>query len=120
MTNTRITDPEVLETRYPVRLEQFAIRRGSGGLGQWKGCDGVIWQYRFLKPVEISLLTQRRTSAPFGLEGGGPAAKGENIRVHLDGRREALPGALSYAAKAAESLLIETPGGGGYGAVSGA
>ena len=114
MTNTRITDPEVLETRYPVRLEGFGFRRGSGGRGQWNGGDGLIRHYRFLKPVEVSLLTQRRVLAPYGIEGGEEGAKGENIRVRADGRSEALPGATSYKAEAGEALIIETPGGGGW------
>lgn len=109
MTNTRITDPKVLETRYPVRLERLEIRRGSGGRWQWAGCDGLIRQYRFLKPVEISLLTQRRTSSPYGLEGGDPAVNGENIRIHPDGRSEALPGAICYVARAGESLIKKFP-----------
>jgi len=116
MTNTRITDPEILETRYLVRLERFAIRRGTGGAGRFKGGDGLVRHYLFLGDVQVSLLTQRRETAPFGLEGGEPAAKGENTRVHADGRREPLPGAISYDAKAGEGLNIETPGGGGFGA----
>jgi 5-oxoprolinase (ATP-hydrolysing) len=118
MTNTRITDPEVLETRYPVRLERFAIHKGSGGRGRWKGGDGLIRHYMFLRDVEVSLLTQRRELAPYGLQGGDGGAKGANIRVHANGQREALPGAISYAAKAGEGLIIETPGGGGYGVAS--
>ena len=117
MTNTRITDPEVLETRYPVRLERFAIRRGSGGNGKWNGGDGVIREYRFLKPVEISLLTQRRVCAPFGMEGGGAGAKGKNVRVGVAGESIGLPGATSYTAGAGEAIIIETPGGGGWGDV---
>jgi 5-oxoprolinase (ATP-hydrolysing) len=116
MTNTRITDPEVLETRYPVRLERFEIRRGSGGRGQWSGGDGVIRQYRFLKPAEVSLLTQRRVMVPFGLEGGEAGARGKNLRITAAGERAELSGATSYAAEAGEALIIETPGGGGWGA----
>lgn len=115
MTNTRITDPEVLETRYPVQLERIEIRRGSGGRGQWSDGDGLIRQYRFLKPVEVSLLSQRRILAPFGLEGGETRAKGENVRVTAAGERAELPGARSYAAEAREELIIETPGSGGWG-----
>ncbi len=115
MTNTRITDPEILETRYPVRLERFEIRKGSGGDGRWHGGDGLIRHYRFLKAVEISLLTQRRVLAPFGLEGGGPGAMGSNIQVTVDGRRIPLTGATSYRAEAGEGLILETPGGGGWG-----
>lgn len=116
MTNTRITDPEVLETRYPVRLERFAIRRGSGGNGEWKGGDGLIRQYRFLRSVEVSLLTQRRVLAPFGLQGGEAGAMGMNLRITAAGERVPMPGAASFAAEAGEGLLIETPGGGGWGA----
>jgi 5-oxoprolinase (ATP-hydrolysing) len=115
MTNTRITDPEVLETRYPVRLERFVIRKGSGGGGHWRGGDGLIRQYRFLKPVDVSLLTQRRDLAPFGMEGGDPGTKGNNIRVRANGQREELPGATTYSADAGEALIIETPGAGGWG-----
>jgi 5-oxoprolinase (ATP-hydrolysing) len=115
MTNTRITDPEVLETRYPVRLERFEIRRGSGGRGRWHGGDGLIRQYRFLKPVEVSLLTQRRVLAPFGMEGGNSGSKGKNIRVRVDGAWIGLPESTTYSASAGESLIIETPGSGGWG-----
>ncbi|MEO7424223.1 MAG: hydantoinase B/oxoprolinase family protein [Fibrobacteria bacterium] len=115
MTNTRITDPEVLETRYPVRLERFEIRRGSGGQGNWNGGDGLVRHYRFLKPVEVSLLTQRRIIAPFGLAGGEDGARGMNIRVTAAGERAELPGATSYLAEAGEELIIVTPGGGAFG-----
>ena len=115
MTNTRITDPEILETRFPVRLERFEIRRGSGGRGQWSGGDGLVRQYRFLKPVEVSLLTQRRALAPFGLQGGKDGAKGRNLRLTAAGEWAELSGATSYAADAGEGLAIETPGGGGWG-----
>jgi 5-oxoprolinase (ATP-hydrolysing) len=115
MTNTRITDPEVLETRYPVRLERFAIRKGSGGDGRWTGGDGLIREYRFLRPVDISLLTQRRDRAPFGMDGGEAGTKGKNVRVTAAGQRIELPGATSYAAEAGEGLVLETPGGGGWG-----
>jgi 5-oxoprolinase (ATP-hydrolysing) len=115
MTNTRITDPEVLETRYPVRLERFAIRKGSGGGGHRRGGDGLIRQFRFLRTVEVSLMTQRRVLAPFGLEGGEAGRKGINIRVGADGAHADLAGATSYVAEAGEGLIIETPGGGGWG-----
>jgi len=115
MTNTRLTDPEVLETRYLVRLERFEIRRGSGGRGRWSDGDSLIRQYRFLKPVEVSLLSQRRILAPFGLECGEARAKGENVRVTAADERAELPVARSYAAEAREELIIETPGGGGWG-----
>ena len=74
MTNTRITDPEILEARHPVRLVAFALRRGSGGAGRWRGGDGLVRRYRFLAPLTASLLTERRTTAPYGLAGGMPGA----------------------------------------------
>jgi 5-oxoprolinase (ATP-hydrolysing) len=110
MTNTRITDPEVLEARFPVRVEAFAVRRGSGGTGHHRGGDGVIRSLVLLAPAEIALVTQRRICVPFGLEGGGAGAPGHNF---LDGV-ELGPSAHVHAAAGAR-LTIETPGGGGYG-----
>lgn len=98
-----------------VRLERFEIRRGSGGGGQWIGGDGLVRHFRFLKPVQISLLTQRRILAPFGMEGGESGTKGKNLRVTAEGPRLDLNGSTSYAAEAGEELIIETPGGGGWG-----
>lgn len=115
MTNTRITDPEILETRHPVRLLEFGLRRGSGGAGRWSGGDGVVRRFQFLKPLEVSLLTQRRSTRPFGLAGGEAGAAGRNIRVKLDGSRVELKGADAYHAEADEELIVLTPGGGGYG-----
>jgi 5-oxoprolinase (ATP-hydrolysing) len=115
MTNTRITDPEVLETRYPVRMERFEIRRGSGGGGRWEGGDGLVRHYRFLREVQVSLLTQRRLLAPFGMEGGEAGAKGKNIRILPDGQWSELPGSTAYSAAIGEALIIETPGAGGWG-----
>lgn len=115
MTNTRITDPEVLETRYPVRLERISIRRGSGGKGLFNGGDGLVRQYRFLKEVEVSLLTQRRETEPFGLNGGQSGTRGKNFRLRANGADLCLPHAAAYAAEAGEGLIIETPGGGGWG-----
>jgi 5-oxoprolinase (ATP-hydrolysing) len=116
MTNTRITDAEVLETRHPVRVEQFALRRGSGGDGRWRGGDGLVRRYRFLAPVTASLLTSRRATAPYGLAGGAPGRPGRNAVVRADGRVEELPHAATVALAAGDALLVETPGGGGYGA----
>lgn len=110
MTNTRITDPEVLETYYPVRVVQFARRRGSGGAGNYTGGDGLVRELEFLAPVEVSLLTERRTRAPFGLAGGEPGERGKNL---LDGCE--LPPAVQFSARPGSRLRIETPGGGGYG-----
>ncbi len=115
MTNTRITDPEVMEFYYPVRLERFEIRPGSGGKGLYSGGDGVIREIRFLKDLRLSLLTQHRTTAPYGLDGGEPGAKGKQTLVHEDGHRTLLKSVDGVNVKAGERLVIETPGGGGWG-----
>jgi 5-oxoprolinase (ATP-hydrolysing) len=115
MTNTRITDPEILEARHPVQLVAFALRRGSGGAGRWRGGDGLVRRYRFLAPVTASLLTERRTTAPYGLAGGMPGARGRNAIARSDGRIEALPSRAVVALAAGDELIVETPGGGGYG-----
>jgi 5-oxoprolinase (ATP-hydrolysing) len=120
MTNTRITDPEILETRHPVRLIAFALRRGSGGAGRHRGGDGLVRRYRFLSPVTASLLTERRAIAPYGLGGGHPGARGRNAVVRRDGRVEELPSHVVVALAAGDELVIETPGGGGFGAPDGA
>ncbi len=117
MTNTRITDPEVLEVRFPVRLLEFGLRNGSGGAGARRGGEGIRRRYRFLEPVLVSLLTERRRRAPFGLAGGEPGAKGRN-RILRQGSEspETLPGRAEVALAAGDELWIETPGGGGFGA----
>lgn len=111
MTNTRITDPEVLEARFPLRLLQFAVRRGSAGRGAHPGGDGVIRELLLLEPMQVAILSQRRGTAPFGLCGGAAAASGHNF---LDGVE--LGGAVSVSAEAGSILRLETPGGGGFGA----
>jgi N-methylhydantoinase B/oxoprolinase/acetone carboxylase alpha subunit len=113
MTNTRITDPEVIERRFPARLLEFSIRAGSGGEGRHRGGDGVCRELEFLRPLEVSLLSERRSRAPFGLAGGGPGQPGKNL---LNGRE--LPAKTSFGVEAGDRLRIETPGGGGYGAAS--
>lgn len=110
MTNTAITDPEILEHRYPVRLHRFEIRKGSGGSGQWDGGDGVIREVEFLRPLHVSLLTQHRETEPFGLQGGQNGATGKQS---LNG--EDLPGIHSQEVGTRDRLVIETPGGGGFG-----
>jgi len=115
MTNTRITDAEVLETRYPVRLLAFRLRRNSGGAGRHAGGDGLIRAYKFLAPVTASLLTERRALAPFGLAGGEPARPGENRVKRRDGQGEILPGRVTLELAAEDELWIATPGGGGFG-----
>ena len=116
MTNTRITDAEILEVRHPVRLEAFALRRGSGGAGRHRGGDGLVRRYRFLAPVTVSLLTERRVVPPWGLDGGHAARPGRNVVVRRGGAVEVLEGKCSRALEAGDVLLVETPGGGGYGA----
>ncbi|MCU7960703.1 MAG: hydantoinase B/oxoprolinase family protein [gamma proteobacterium symbiont of Bathyaustriella thionipta] len=110
MTNTLNTPVEVLESRYPVRVESLAIRRGSGGAGQRKGGDGMIRRYRFLADAQVTLLTERRSIAPWGLQGGQPGAMGRNLL-----NDQLLPAKCSLQVKAGDLLSIETPGGGGFG-----
>ena len=112
MTNTRITDPEVLEHRYPVRLERFAIRRGSGGVGRWRGGDGVVREYRFNAPVTLSLLTQHRAAGPYGADGGAAGAPGRQRLLLADGRAIELGATASRGAEPGDVLILETPGGG--------
>jgi 5-oxoprolinase (ATP-hydrolysing) len=116
MTNTRLTDPEVIERRYPVRVREFAIRRGSGGAGRQHGGDGVIRKLEFLKSLQVSLLHQRRGPyPPYGVQGGEPAAVGRNRLARSDGTIEELANLAQFAAQPGDVLIIETPGGGGYG-----
>jgi 5-oxoprolinase (ATP-hydrolysing) len=114
MTNTRITDPEVLELRYPVILREFSIRRGSGGAGQWRGGNGVTRRIEFREPMSVSLLTERRTTQPFGVHGGEPGQPGRNTHQR-NGNIEVLPGHAALEVEAGDIVTIETPGGGGYG-----
>jgi 5-oxoprolinase (ATP-hydrolysing) len=115
MTNSRLTDPEILETRYPVILERFAIRRGSGGAGAHKGGDGVVRRIRFREPMEASILSNRRRVAPRGIAGGGDAKAGVNKVVRADGSEEILTATDAAEMAAGDAFVIETPGGGGYG-----
>jgi len=110
MTNTRITDPEVLETRFPVRLLAFSLRPGTGGAGTFAGGDGLVREFEFLAPLEVSLLSDRRSRPPFGLRGGEPGRIGANL---IDGRL--LPGRARLNVNPGQRLRIETPGGGGFG-----
>ena len=115
MTNTAITDPEIIEQRYPVRLRQFAIRRGSGGAGEWRGGDGVIREFEFLQPLTVSLLTQHRVEQPYGMHGGS-AGKGGCQTLVRAGMAAPLAGCTSFEVEAGDRVIIETPGGGGWGA----
>ena len=115
MTNSRMTDPEVLEFRYPVRLESYAIRQGSGGTGQWKGGNGGVRRVRFLEPMTASILSNARLRGAFGLAGGGAGAVGINRVVRADGRVEQLAHIGQVDMLPGDIFEIHTPGGGGYG-----
>ncbi|WP_128543526.1 hydantoinase B/oxoprolinase family protein [Larkinella soli] len=115
MTNTRMTDPEELERRYPVRLHEFSVRQGSGGKGQWDGGDGIVRELEFLQPVQTTLLSQHRVERPYGLAGGEPGQPGRQWLIRADGSREELPGIFSLPVQAGERIRLETPGGGGFG-----
>jgi len=116
MTNSRLTDPEVLESRFPVLLESFSIRRGSGGDGKQRGGDGVVRRIRFLEAMSASILSSHRTIAPFGLAGGASGQCGQNSVQRGDGSIERLAANATVAMQAGDTLIIETPGGGGFGA----
>ncbi|RME82544.1 MAG: putative hydro-lyase [Planctomycetota bacterium] len=122
MTNTRMTDPEVLENRYPVLVEEMGLRNDKGGEGKWFGGRGMIRRIRFLEPLEVALLTERRSLAPYGLKGGNPGQKGENriIRTLDNGKKmvSPLPAKFALTVAPGESIEILTPGGGGYGLLS--
>uniref|UniRef100_A0A7I4BP05 5-oxoprolinase n=2 Tax=Physcomitrium patens TaxID=3218 RepID=A0A7I4BP05_PHYPA len=115
MTNTRMTDPEIFEQRYPVLLHRFGLRANSGGVGKHRGGDGVIRDIEFRKSVTVSILSERRVHAPRGLAGGKDGARGENYLLKTDGRRLFLGGKNTVRVKAGERLQILTPGGGGWG-----
>ena len=116
MTNSRLTDPEVLEWRFPVRVEEFCIRSNSGGAGRWRGGDGAIRRIRFLEPMTAAILSGRRRIPPYGLAGGAPGQVGHNAVERVDGEVETLPGTARVTVRAGDVFTIETPGGGGYGA----
>ena len=116
MTNTAITDAEILEHRYPVRLERFAIRRGSGGDGEYRGGDGAERVLLFCRPLSLSVLTQHRTEAPYGLAGGKPGKRGEQVVLRRSGEREQLTSVDGCEVEAGDRLVVLTPGGGGFGA----
>jgi 5-oxoprolinase (ATP-hydrolysing) len=115
MTNSLLTDPEILEMRFPVRLERFSIRRGSGGAGRQPGGDGVVRVLRFLEPMTVSVLSGRRRVAPHGLAGGADGAPGLNTLLRADGTETDLGGTATVEVEPGDRLRIETPGGGGYG-----
>lgn len=115
MTNTRITDPEIMERRYPVVLHQFKLRTGSGGEGRWRGGDGVVREIEFLRPLTAGILSERRVLRPFGLLGGMPGRSGQNLMIRKAGRVVNLGGRATVQLNAGDRMVILTPGAGGYG-----
>jgi 5-oxoprolinase (ATP-hydrolysing) len=116
MTNSRLTDPEVLEWHYPVLLEEFAVRHGSGGAGQWHGGDGAVRRIRFRQPMTVSTLAGHRRVAPYGMAGGSEGSLGAHRVERADGSTVTMAGCDSVEVNADDVLVMETPGGGGYGA----
>jgi len=114
MTNTRLTDPEVLEWRFPVRLETFHIRRGSGGEGEHPGGEGVVRRMLFHEPMEINVLSGHRRVAPYGLDGGGAGLVGKNRVIRTDGSVTEFGAVLQTTVEPGDRFEIETPGGGGW------
>ncbi|EIJ41201.1 N-methylhydantoinase B/acetone carboxylase, alpha subunit [Beggiatoa alba B18LD] len=117
MTNSRLTDPEVLEWRFPVILETFAIRHGSGGVGRWRGGDGVVRRLRFLEPMTAGILSGHRRIPPYGMNGGEAGEVGKNSVERMTGEREILDGIASVSMQTGDVFIIETPSGGGYGKI---
>ncbi|MCZ6554330.1 MAG: hydantoinase B/oxoprolinase family protein, partial [SAR324 cluster bacterium] len=115
MSNTRITDPEILERRFPLLLRRFSLRRGSGGAGTHRGGDGLIREIEFLIPMTVAILSERRVIPPYALEGGEPGQRGLNLILYRDGRRVNMGGKNAVKVEPGDRVRIETPGGGGYG-----
>jgi 5-oxoprolinase (ATP-hydrolysing) len=115
MTNSRLTDPEVLEWRFPVRLESYAIRQGSGGAGRHRGGDGSERRVRFLEPMTAVMLANHRRIAPFGVAGGQPGAVGRNWVERADGTREEFGATFQIQMQTGDVFVVQTPGGGGFG-----
>ncbi len=118
MTNTRMTDPEVVEWRFPVQVESFSIRHGSGGTGKYPGGDGVVRKIRFLEPMTATVLSSHRETEPYGLAGGGAGKKGENSVLYPDGTTKQLAGNDEVFLSPNDIFIIKTPGGGGYGKIT--
>jgi 5-oxoprolinase (ATP-hydrolysing) len=117
MTNSRLTDPEILEVRLPVRLDRFAIRRSSGGEGRHRGGDGVVREISFLEPMRANMLANRRRVPPRGLAGGSDALPGRNWVERVDGTRVELGATGAADMQPGDRFVVETPGGGGFGSV---
>ena len=118
MTNTRITDCEIFELRYPVLLRQFQLREGSGGKGQFNGGNGVVREIQFLKDdIQVGILSERRSSSPYGLNGGQNGERGKNLIIHPDGKVQNFGPRNSIILQKNAKIRILTPGGGGYGKI---
>jgi 5-oxoprolinase (ATP-hydrolysing) len=117
MTNSRLTDPEVLESRFPLRLTRFAIRKNSGGKGRYRGGNGVVRELEFTQPMSASILSNRRVIAPFGADGGDNGQLGENYVIRASGQTETLMSCDSVSMAIGDKFVIKTPGGGGFGAI---
>ncbi len=115
MTNTLNTPVEALEIAYPFRLERYALRHNSGGRGVYRGGDGIVREYKILAPATVTVLSERRAVAPWGLAGGEAGARGENVLIFPDGREETLPSKFSRHIEPGTRLRVTTPGGGGWG-----
>ncbi|HMP98239.1 MAG TPA: hydantoinase B/oxoprolinase family protein, partial [Cyclobacteriaceae bacterium] len=115
MTNTRITDPEILEWRYPVRLLEFGIRKNSGGKGKWRGGNGAVRVFEFLEKLELSMLAQHRKEKPFGLKGAEGGKAGEQYLIKTNGKKIKLAGSFNTSVEKGDKLIVLTPGGGGFG-----
>jgi 5-oxoprolinase (ATP-hydrolysing) len=115
MTNSRLTDPEVLEFRYPVRVVEHAVRPGSGGAGRWRGGNGAVRRIQFLEPMSVAILAGHRRVPNFGMAGGGAGALGRTWIEHADGRRTMLGFSDEANVGVGDVFVLETPGGGGYG-----
>jgi N-methylhydantoinase B len=115
MTNTRNTPVEALEHAYPLRVDRYGVREGSGGAGEHPGGDGIIKEIRVLAPATASLLTERREAGPWGLAGGQPGEPGRNTLLRADGTSESLPAKGSWHLEPGDRIRLETPGGGGWG-----
>ena len=115
MTNTRITDPEVIEQRFPLRINRFEIRKDSGGKGKWRGGNGLIREYEFLQNMELSILSQRRKSGAYGMKGGSKGKPGKQYIIKKDGAIFPVKGIDFLEVEEGDRFIIETPGGGAWG-----
>jgi N-methylhydantoinase B len=114
MTNTRNTPVEALEHYLPVQVRRYSLRKHSGGSGKYKGGDGIFREYEFCAPAQVNILSERRRFSPYGLAGGKPGKKGKNILIH-NNRKIILGGKASFRVNKGDVVVVETPGGGGYG-----